>query len=161
VEHAWQLRREIRRRHPGLELGGWANPTSDPARQVEFLLQPDADSDFYLTQIVSHHQAGQVRAFLDAGRAAGLAIPGVFGVFYYRSANAATLEMLSRFLPVPVDALKQEFAAGATPIDVCARTIRALHDLGARHFYVSNLPTKKTAATLNAILEEAGVTLNS
>jgi hypothetical protein len=88
-------------------------------------------------------------------------MPGVFGVFYYRSANAKTLEMLSQFLPVPVEALMQEFAAGATPVDICARTIRSLHDLGARHFYVSNLPSKKTAATLNAILEEAGVTLNS
>jgi len=65
---------------------------------------------------------------------------------------------LSQFLPVPVEALKAEFAAGATPIDVCARTIRSLIDLGAKHFYISNLPTKKTAATLNAILEKAGVT---
>ena len=72
-------------------------------------------------------------------------MPGVFGVFYYRSANPKTLEMLSQFLPVPVEALKQEFAAGATPIDVCARTIRFLIDAGARHFYVSNLPAKKTA----------------
>ena len=84
-------------------------------------------------------------------------MPGVFGVFYYRSANPKTLEMLSEFLPVPVEELKREFAAGATPIDVCARTIRFLIDAGARHFYVSNLPAKKTAATLNAILEKAGV----
>ena len=88
-------------------------------------------------------------------------MPGVFGVFYYRSANPKTLEMLSQFLPVPVEALKAEFAAGATPIDVCARTIRFLIDIGARHFYVSNLPAKKTAATLNTILEKAGVSSNS
>ena len=50
--------------------------------------------------------------------------PGVFGVFYYRSAKPATLEMLSRFLPVPIDELRAEFAAGATPVDVCARSIR-------------------------------------
>ena len=161
VEHAWQLRREIRARHPELELGGWANPTADPLRQVDFLQHPDFYADFYLTQIVSHHQADMVRAFLEAGRAAGLSMPGVFGVFYYRSANPKTLEMLSQFLPVPLEALQKEFAAGATPVDICARTIRALHDLGARHFYVSNLPSKKTAATLNAILEEAGVALNS
>jgi predicted TIM-barrel enzyme len=126
---------------------------------VDYLLQPDAHADFYLTQIVSHHQADRVQAFIEAGRSSGLDMPGVFGVFYYRSANARTLEMLRQFLPVPVDALTQEFAAGATPIDVCARTIRALIDLGARHFYVSNLPTKKTATTLNAILEKAGVAL--
>ena len=159
LEHAWQLRQLIRKRHPSLELGGWANPIADPARQIEFLLHREVSADFYLTQIVSHHQADRVGAFLQAGRISGLSMPGVFGVFYYRSANAKTLEMLSRFLPVPVDDLKAEFAAGATPIDVCARTIRYLIDAGARHFYVSNLPAKKTAATLNTILERAGVSV--
>ena len=158
LEHAWQLRQLIRQRHPELELGGWANPSANPDGQVDFLLDPHVSADFYLTQIVSHHQADRVAAFLEAGRTRGLAMPGVFGVFYYRSANIKTLEMLSQFLPVPVEALKAEFAAGATPIDVCARTIRSLIDLGAKHFYVSNLPTKKTAATLNAILDKAGIT---
>jgi 5,10-methylenetetrahydrofolate reductase len=161
LEHAWQLRKLIRERHPALELGGWANPIADPGKQVEFLLRPDAYADFFLTQIVSHHQADRVGAFLEAGRAHGLSLPGVFGVFYYRSANPKTLEMLSQFLPVPIDALTREFAAGATPIDVCARTIRFLIDAGARHFYVSNLPARKTAGTLNAILDKAGVTLTS
>ena len=160
LEHAWQLRQLIRERHPKLELGGWANPIADPIRQIDFLLRPDAYADFYLTQIVSHHQADRVGAFLDAGRSSGLAMPGVFGVFYYRSANAKTLEMLSQFLPVPVDGLTREFAEGATPIDVCARTIRFLVGMGARHFYVSNLPAKKTAATLATILEKAGVLTN-
>jgi hypothetical protein len=161
LEHAWLLRQEIRRRHPDLELGGWANPTADPLRQVDFLLQPDVAADFYLTQIVSHHQADRVRAFIEAGRSSGLTLPGVFGVFYYRSANPKTLEMLSQFLPVPVDELKKEFAGGATPVDICARTLRALIELGAKHFYVSNLPTRKTALTLNAILDKAGVALTS
>ena len=114
-------------------------------------------ADFYLTQIVSHHQADRVEAFLEAGRSNGLQLPGVFGVFFYRSANPKTLQILSQFLPVPVEALTKEFADGATPIEVCARTIRKLIDLGARHFYVSNLPVKKTAATLNAILEKAAL----
>ncbi len=161
LEHAWRLRQLIRERHPGLELGGWANPIASPDGQVAFLLHPHVSADFYLTQIVSHHQAASVGAFLEAGRKGGLAMPGVFGVFYYRSANLKTLEMLSQFLPVPVEELKAEFASGATPIDVCARTIRSLIDLGAKHFYVSNLPTKKTAATLNAILDKAGVTATS
>ena len=161
LEHAWQLRQRIRERHPGLELGGWANPTANPQGQVEFLLDRNVNADFYLTQIVSHHQADQVDAFLATGRQRGLAMPGVFGVFYYRSANTKTLEMLSQFLPVPVEKLKAEFATGATPIDVCARTIRSLIELGARHFYVSNLPTRKTAATLTAILDKAGVTAAS
>jgi len=157
LEHAWQLRRLIRQRHPGLELGGWANPVADPEGQVRYLLDGDANADFFLTQIVSHHQAGQLRAFLEAGRRGGVLAPGVFGVFYYRSANATTLDLLSQFMPVPVDALKAEFAAGATPVEVCARTIRTLIDLGARHFYVSNLPIRKTAATLSAILDKAGI----
>jgi 5,10-methylenetetrahydrofolate reductase len=160
LDHAWQLRKLIRERHPDLELGGWANPIADPITQIDFLLRPDVYADFFLTQIVSHHQADRVAAFLDAGRANGLRIPGVFGVFYYRSANPKTLDMLSQFLPVPVEALKHEFAQGATPIDVCARTIRFLIDAGARHFYVSNLPAKKTAGALNTILDRAGVNSN-
>ena len=157
VEHAWQLREHIRRRHPDLELGGWANPAASPVAQVDYLLEPNASADFYLTQIVSHHRAYEVDAFLRAASRKELSIPGVFGVFYYRSANPSTLATLERFLPVPSAALAAEFAAGATPIDVCARTIRALLDLGAKHFYVSNLPLRRTAQTLNAILEKAGV----
>ena len=64
----------------------------------------------------------------------GLALPGIFGVFYYRSANPRTLGALNGFLPVPIDGLTREFADGATPDEVCARTIRALMDAGARHF---------------------------
>jgi 5,10-methylenetetrahydrofolate reductase len=157
VDHAWQLRQLIRKRHPDLELGGWANPTASATSQVDFLLEGDANADFYLTQIVSHHQTAQVSAFLDEARRRHLEIPGVFGVFFYRSANPATLQMLRQFLPVPVDELSAEFASGATPVEVCARTIRTLLDLGARHFYVSNLPLRKTAQTLNAILERAGL----
>jgi hypothetical protein len=85
-------------------------------------------------------------------------VPGLFGVFYYRSANPHTLATLREFLPVPVDGLIAEFAAGATAVDVCARTLRAMMDLGARHFYISNLPLGRAAATLHAILERVGVT---
>ncbi|HUE86058.1 MAG TPA: hypothetical protein VMO26_08270 [Vicinamibacterales bacterium] len=156
VEHAWQLRQMIRRRHPDLELGGWANPTASARTQVDFLLESQASTDFYLTQIVSHHQTAQVAAFVEESRRRGLEMPGVFGVFYYRSANPATLQMLRQFLPVPVEKLAAEFEAGATPVEVCARTIRTLLDLGARHFYVSNLPLRRTAQTLSAILDHAG-----
>lgn len=157
LDHAWQLRRLIRERHPDLELGGWANPAANPEAQVEFLLGADASADFYLTQIVSHHQIDRVDAFLAAAEKRAMTLPGVFGVFYYRSANAATFQTLSRFLPVPVAALQAEFAAGGSPADVCARTIRALVDRGVRHFYVSNLPIRRAAATLNEILDKAGV----
>ena len=157
VEHAWQLRRDIRARHPELELGGWANPNDQARRQVDFLLDSEANADFYLTQIVSHHQAPAVTAFADEARRRGLSLPAVFGVFYYRSANPKTLRALSQFLPVPVEELSAEFASGASPVDVCARTIRALLDIGANHFYISNLPLRGTANTLNAILDRAGV----
>jgi hypothetical protein len=82
--------------------------------------------------------------------------PGLFGVFYYRSANPRTLETLRRFLPVPVEALAAEFTAGATPEEICARTIRTLREAGARHFYVSNLPVTRARATLQAIMARAG-----
>ena len=67
----------------------------------------------------------------------------MFGVFYYRSANARTLNALKSFLPVPIEGLTREFGEGASAEDVCARTIRALMDVGARHFYISNLPIRR------------------
>jgi 5,10-methylenetetrahydrofolate reductase len=152
VEHAWQLREEIRKRVPGLALGGWANPHADPAAQIEHLLDAHATAEFYLTQIVSHHSRGAVEAFLEQANARGLAIPGLFGVFYYRSANPKTLQSLSGFLPVPVEQLTREFTAGATPEQVCARTIRELSQAGVRHFYISNLPIGRAAATLHRVL---------
>jgi hypothetical protein len=80
-------------------------------------------------------------------------MPGLFGVFYYRSANPKTLNALQSFLPVPARELTEEFAAGAAPEEVCARSIRALKEAGVRHFYVSNLPLGGAAATLRRILD--------
>jgi hypothetical protein len=157
VEHAWQLRQAIREKQADLRLGGWANPHANPSRQVDFLLAEHATADYYLTQIVSHHDRAQVAAFLGEAQRRGLHLPGVFGVFYYRSANPKTLAILREFMPVPVDALREEFAAGADPVEICARTVRALLDEGARAIYISNLPLTRTAATLTAILERAGV----
>jgi hypothetical protein len=96
VEHAWQLRALLRERHPQLQLGGWANPVANPVAQVRFLRDPQAHADFFLTQIVSHHQQAEVDAFLNEAARTGLTMPGVFGVFYYRSANERTLQTLSR-----------------------------------------------------------------
>jgi hypothetical protein len=153
VPHAWQLRKAIRERRPELILGGWANPHADPARQVEYLLADDSNAEFFLTQIVSHHDAAKVDAFVSESRRRGLDLPGLFGVFFYRSANPRTLERLRAFLPVPVDALAREFAEGATPEEVCARTISKLIEVGARHFYVSNLPSATGVATFSRILQ--------
>jgi hypothetical protein len=158
VEHAWHLRRAIRGREPRLELGGWANPYADAARQVGYLVDEDFAAEYYLTQIVSHLNVAPVARFLEeAERRDADHIPGMFGVFYYRSPNPQTLRLLSQFLPVPVAELEAEFAAGATPVDVCARTLRAMMDIGARHFYISNLPLLRAGTTLNAILEKVGV----
>jgi 5,10-methylenetetrahydrofolate reductase len=153
VEHAWQLREEIRRRVPDLALGGWANPHADPVVQVGHLMQDRVHAEFYLTQIVSHHSRHRVERFLEEGRRRELAIPGMFGLFYYRSANPRTLAALKAFLPVPAEELTREFAGGATPDEVCARSIRALTEAGVRHFYISNLPIGRAAPTLNRILD--------
>lgn len=157
VEHAQQLRRLIRDRHPELPLGGWANPAADPAQQVAFVGGDDFVADFYLTQIVSHHGADRVERFLRETERQGVTAPGVFGVFYYRSAKLSTLQTLSKFLPVPIDGLTAEFAEGLTPVDICARSIRTLMALGVKHFYVSNLPLVRTAAVLRAVLDKAGL----
>lgn len=157
VEHAWQLRKILRERGHALALGGWANPSTDPERQVNYLADAEFHAEFYLTQIVSHHAIDPVRRFLEAADRRGLSLPGMFGVFYYRSANPKTLDALKRFLPVPEAGLAREFAEGATPDDVCARTIRALLNAGARHFYISNLPIARAQRVLAGILQKVEV----
>lgn len=155
VDHAWQLREEIRRHRTGLSLGGWANPHGEAGAQVGHLLDDHVHAEFYLTQIVSHHSRAAVERFLEEGRRRGLKMPGLFGVFYYRSANRRTLSTLSEFLPVPVEELTTEFASGATAEEICARSIRELSEAGARHFYVSNLPLGRAASTLMKIVSLA------
>jgi 5,10-methylenetetrahydrofolate reductase len=157
VEHAWQLRQYLRERDHKLTLGGWANPHTDPERQVDFLTAPDFHAEFYLTQVVSHHHADQVARFVSAAKRRDLGMPGIFGVFFYRSANPRTLAALQGFLPVPAEALTREFAAGATSEEVCARTIRTLLDVGAKHFYISNLPIGRAQHVLADVLERVGV----
>ena len=152
VEHAWQLREQIRQRVPTLALGGWANPHANAVDQVNHLLEARVHAEFYLTQIVSHYSRAAVERFLAEASRRRLTLPGMFGVFYYRSANPRTLTALKDFLPVPAEELSGEFAAGATPDEICARSIRALTDAGVRHFYISNLPIGRAALTLTRIL---------
>jgi hypothetical protein len=104
---------------------------------------------------VSHHDVAQVGRFVSAASRRGLKLPGIFGVFFYRSANPRTLQTLRSFLPVPVEGLSREFAAGDSPEDVCARTIRTLRAAGAQHFYISNLPIGRAQAVLQRILQAA------
>jgi hypothetical protein len=155
VDHAWQLRERIRQHQPDLTLGGWANPHADSAAQVGHLLSERATAEFYLTQIVSHHSREAVERFLGEADRRGMTLPGIFGVFYYRSANAKTLNILKDFLPVPVAELTREFAEGASAEEVCARSIRELRAAGVQHVYISNLPIGKADRTLRRILDLA------
>lgn len=151
VPHGHLLRQRIKERHPGVALGGWANPNRDAASQVGYLLDKGAAADFYLTQIVSHHDLRPVEAFVREALRRGLALPGVFGVFYYRSANTKTLANLARFLPVPTEAVGRDFAQGLSADEICARTIRALQGLGVTRVYVSNLRPDEAPQRLAAI----------
>jgi 5,10-methylenetetrahydrofolate reductase len=152
VEHAWQLREAIREHVPDLTLGGWANPHQDPVKQASFVDDERFTAEFFLTQVVTHHHAMHVDRFLSELHRRQVKVPGIFGVFYYRSPNPKTLETLKQFLPVPADALMKEFDAGASPDEICARTIRRLREAGVRHMYVSNLPIGRARQTMEKVL---------
>jgi 5,10-methylenetetrahydrofolate reductase len=157
VEHAWQLRQMLRERDHGLALGGWANPYRDAERQVDFLSAREFNAAFYLTQVVSHHDMDPVATFVRTAERRGLALPGIFGVFFYRSANRRTLDALKTFLPVPIEGLTRDFASGASAEAVCARTIRAALDVGVKHFYLSNLPIARAQTVFEEILGRVGI----
>lgn len=153
VSHAYQLRQRIRGWTPSLNLGGWVNPHRDPARQVDFLLSPEFAGEFYLTQIVSHHSVAEVERFVAEATRRGVAYPGVFGVFLYRSANPRTLGQLGDFFAVPAEGVTRDFASGLSPEEVCARSIRALREVGVDKVYVSNLGFDGADARYRRILE--------
>jgi 5,10-methylenetetrahydrofolate reductase len=139
VTHAYELRRLIRQSVPGITLGGWASPHGG-RRQVEFILHPEYSADFYMAQIVSHYQVSAIDEFLNEAARLGVRIPGIFGVFYYRSASLKTLEMLSQFFPVPIAELKRDFEAKVDPEEICAHSVHALLQRGVKNLYISNLP---------------------
>ena len=153
VPYAYLLRRRIRQRHPGLVLGGWANPHADPVEQVDYLQRDGYDAEFFLTQIVSHHHRGAIERFLTEAAKRGVSMPGVFGVFLYRSGNPATLAKLAQFFPVPVEGLQADFASGLSPEAICARTIEALGELGVKKVYVSNLGFTRPEVRYRKLLE--------
>jgi hypothetical protein len=153
VPHARELRALIRRRVPHLDLGGWANPHRPAAEQVEYLLDPRFEAEFYLTQVVSHHSIRAVEQFLAEARRCGVTQPGVFGVFLYRSANPDTLARLADFFPVPAAEITREFEAGLTPEEICAKTVRALREVGADKVYLSNLGFEQVETRYRRIVE--------
>ncbi len=157
VEHASELRRAIRTQDATLALGGWANPYADPAMQAGLVADASFTAEFFLTQIVSHHRLDPVERFLGEMSRRNVTLPGLFGVFFYRSGRPATLDRLADFIPIPREGLAREFGDGVAAEEVCARTLRALSGLGVRRFYISNLPLARAATTLNAILDRAGL----
>lgn len=153
VPHGRDLRELIRRQIPGLALGGWANPHKDAATQASYVTAPDAMADFALTQVVSHHSLADVEALLEALERAERRVPTIFGVFFYRSANPKTLQVLNEFFPVPAEEITREFDTGRSAEEICARTIRELRRVGAEKIYVSNLGSRGAGRRLTRILE--------
>ena len=157
LPHAFMLRQRIRERQPGLSLGGWANPHRDVRRQVEYLSADDFSADFYLTQVVSHHSAGRVEAFLEECDHRGVDTPGIFGVFYYWSAHPGTLGRMGKFFPVPAEELAREFEAGATPEEVLGKSLDALRAAGAERVYISNLGQRRVQNRLAKVLARSSL----
>jgi hypothetical protein len=153
VPHARDLRATLRQRMPSLQLGGWANPHRAAAEQVEFLLADEFTAEFYLTQIVSHHEVAAVERFVAELEKRNVPYPGVFGVFLYRSSNPRTLQRLSEFFPVPTDGIMRDFRAGLTAEAICARTVKALRDVGVNHVYLSNLGFRGAGDRYRRIME--------
>lgn len=156
MPHAYELRQVLRARAPSLALGGWANPHRNAAKQVDFLLDAAFTAEFYLTQIVSHHDLPAVEAFVREAERRGVTLPGVFGVFLYRSANPKTLARLAEFLPVPAEGIARDFAAGRSAEEICAQTIRDLRNVGVERVYVSNLGVKAASERYRRLLDVMG-----
>jgi 5,10-methylenetetrahydrofolate reductase len=161
VPHAYMLRQRIRERQPGLSLGGWANPHRDARTQVKYVGSEDFSADFYLTQVVSHHSADRVEAFLEECDRRGVDVPGIFGVFYYWSADPRTLGRLGNFFPVPAEELTSEFEAGATPEELLGKTLDALRAAGAERVYISNLGHQRVQARLAEVIARASTVVDS
>lgn len=157
VDHAFQLRHHIRRRVPGLKLGGWANPFRDPDEQAGFLAAPDFGADYVLTQIVSVQSAPRLERLVLEARSRGVAAPVLAGIFHYRSANPETLARLGTYFPVPADWLSAEFSGGASADEITARSVRAALDAGADGVYISNLGFRGAHRRLDRILRYAGL----
>ena len=154
LPHGYQLRQRFRERAPRLSLGGWVNLHRPIAEQIGFATDPEYEADYYLTQVVSHHDLALAEGWLESAEREGLAIPGSFGVFYYRNGRRSVLERLSRFFPVPVEAVASAFEAGVTPDRHCAETIIALRRAGAAHVYLCNLAPHHAATQFNRVMAE-------
>ena len=59
---------------------------------------------------------------------------------------------LADFFPVPAAELTREFEAGLTPEEICAKTVRALREVGADKVYLSNLGFEQVDARYRRIM---------
>ncbi len=158
LPHASDLRERLRTSRPGLLLGGWANPYRNPREQIDYLAEARGGIDFVLTQVLSHHELEPVARFVEFWNESGIDLPLFGGVFYYRSARAATLRALAEFIPVPDEGLRGDFLERKlSPEEVAATTLRALSAVGIRRSYLSNLPTGSAARRLMTIRRLAGL----
>ena len=90
VEHAWQLREAIRGHQPSLSLGGWANPHAGRGGPGQLTCSTPTSRPSPTSPRSSRTTAGRTSsASSPKAERRGLSLPGMFGVFYYRSANAA------------------------------------------------------------------------
>ena len=105
-----------------------------PTRQVGFLLDDHAHADFYLTQIVSHHDRARCRAFLgEGGSARASGCPASSACSTTAAPTRRTLnDARASSCRCRWTHCRAEFASGADAVDICARTVRALVDEGAR-----------------------------
>ena len=154
VPHARELRSLIRQRVPRLDLGGWANPHRPAAEQVDYLLDDRFEAEFYLTQVVSHHSIRAVEQFLKEARRRGVPHPGCF-----RGVSLSERQLPARWRGWRTSSrcqaaeLTREFEAGLTAEEICAKTVRALRDVGADKVYLSNLGFKQVESQYRRIIE--------
>ena len=138
--HAYQLRRWIRERMPSLDLGGWVNPLRDPAQQVDFLLDPGFEAEFYLTQIVSHHHLEQVEALPRRGPPARRALSGRVRRLHLSERQPEDAGAAGQVLPGAGGGdhsrLRGRAIAGG---DLRPHACAALREIGVEKVYVSNL----------------------
>ena len=153
VPHAYLLRQKIRDRVPGLALGGWVNLHRNPVIQADYLADVGCSADYILTQVVSHHDARKIDAWLEETGRRDLDLPTAYGVFYYRNGRRATLESLARYFTVPVEKIEREFEEGANPAEVCAQSILALNRAGIENVYICNLGSRNAAQRLELVTE--------
>ncbi len=145
----------LHERGHGLALGGWANPHAILNVRSIISRRQNFNAEFFLTQVVSHHDANRCRRFVDTTERRGVTLPACSASSSIAAPTPGTLEALRAFCRCRSKGSTREFAAGATAEDVCAQTIRTLINAGARHFYISNLPIARAQRVLASIMRRS------